>query len=224
MKCPHCLVEVNPNFKEEYLGNDSQGFYSVYYMNCPNPNCKKLIIDFAKGNQGQKGYNTNSIIRIDEITSRISINPLSSKRPPAPPIVDKIFSEDYKEACLILPFSPKASAALSRRCLQSILREKANVKKADLSKEIQEVIDSNKLPSHLAESIDAIRNIGNFAAHPVKSNSTGEIVEVEFGEAEWLLDVLEALFDFYFVQPENLRLKREELNKKLSDAGKPLMK
>jgi hypothetical protein len=89
-----------------------------------------------------------------------------------------------------LPFSAKSSAALSRRCLQNLLREKAGVKHQDLAKEIQEVLDSRVLPSHLADAIDAIRNIGNFAAHPMKSQHTGEMVSVEPGEAEWTLDVL----------------------------------
>lgn len=44
------------------------------------------------------------------------------------------------------------------------------------------------------------------------------------GEAEWLLDVLEALFDFYFVQPATLRAKKDALNKKLKEAGKPPIK
>ena len=81
-----------------------------------------------------------------------------------------------------------------------------------------------QLPSHLAGAIDAIRNLGNFAAHPLKDTNTGEIVDVEPGEAEWLLDVLEQLFDFYFVQPEVLGRKRDELNEKLEAAGKPPMK
>ena len=98
------------------------------------------------------------------------------------------------------------------------------MRKGDLTNEIQQIIDSKSLPSHLAESIDAIRNIGNFAAHPLKSTSTGQIVEVEVGEAEWLLDVIEALFDFYFVQPAILKAKREALNLKLSEIGKPPMK
>ena len=113
---------------------------------------------------------------------------------------------------------------MGRRCLQNILREKAGIKKNNLSAEIQAVIDEGKLPSYLAESIDAIRVIGNFAAHPIKSTSTGEIVEVNTGEAEWILDVLESLFDFYFVQPEILKSKKEALNQKLIDAGKPRMK
>lgn len=138
--------------------------------------------------------------------------------------VPKELAEDYREACLVLTDSPKASAALSRRCLQHLLREAAGVKPSELSKEIQGLLDSGKLPTHIAESIDAVRNIGNFAAHPAKSNTTGEIVPVEAGEAEWNLDVLESLFDFYFVQPAMIKRKRDALNEKLKDAGRNPMK
>jgi len=41
------------------------------------------------------------------------------------------------------------------------------------------------LTSTLADSIDAIRNIGNIVAHTTKNKSTGEILPVEVGEAEW---------------------------------------
>jgi hypothetical protein len=68
--------------------------------------------------------------------------------------------------------------------------------------------------------VDAIRNIGNFAAHPMKSKTSGEVLPVEPGEAEWNLDALDALFDFFFVQPETIRKKREALNQKLDQAGK----
>ena len=43
-------------------------------------------------------------------------------------------------------------------------------------------------------------------------------------EAEWLLETLEGLFDFYFVQPAELKGKRDALNKKLKEAGKPQLK
>jgi hypothetical protein len=81
-----------------------------------------------------------------------------------------------------------------------------------------------KLPSHLAEAIDAVRSLGNFAAHPLKSTNTGEVLDVEPGEAEWLLEVLEQLFDFYFIQPAKLQARRAALNQKLQEAGKPPMK
>lgn len=223
MKCPHCSVEVNPNFEEIYLGEDTQAHWSLYTMICPNPDCGKMIIKLAAG----KSLISQDIImdyKIKDIQYELTVNPLTSSRPPVPREVDEKFATDYKEACLVLKFSPKASAALSRRCLQNILREKALVKPGDLYREIQQVIDNNSLPSHLSESIDAIRSIGNFGTHPIKSTSTGEIVEVEVGEAEWTLDVLESLFDFYFVQPAILQMKKDALNKKLEDSGKQLMK
>ena len=55
----------------------------------------------------------------------------------------------------------------------------------------------------------------------MKSTTTGAIVDVAPGEAEWNLDVLESLFDFYFVQPAISAKRKAELNKKLKDAGKP---
>lgn len=116
------------------------------------------------------------------------------------------------------------SAALSRRCLQHLLREVVQVKAANVADEIQQVIDSGQLPSDLAEVIDAVRNIGNFAAHPIKSKRRGEILTVEPGEAGWNLDVLELLFDFYFVQPHIIKKKRQALNAKLKEPGKKPMK
>jgi len=104
------------------------------------------------------------------------------------------------------------------------LERKSKSQTSGLSKEIDEVLSSKQLPSYLAEGIDAVRHIGNFAAHPTKSTRSGEIVNVEPGEAEWLLDILEGLFNFFFVQPAELQRKRDVLNKKLEDAGKPPMK
>jgi hypothetical protein len=137
----------------------------------------------------------------------IMVWPKGVSRAPIPPEVPSEIAEDYKEACLVLGDSPKASAALSRRCLQNLLRGAARVKPGDLSVEIQQVLDSGKLPTQIAENIDAIRQIGNFASHPNKSRTTGEVLPVEPHEAEWNLDVLESLFDFYFVQPARAKAR-----------------
>ena len=151
-----------------------------------------------------------------------TVHPVPTSRRFVPNEATEPFRTDFMEASEVLRGSPKASAALSRRCLQAVLREKGGVKHSDLSKEIDEAL--TKLPSHLARAIDAVRNIGNFAAHPLNDTSTGSIVDVEPGEAEWLLDVLEGLFDFYFVQPDLLQKRRDALNAKLSAMGKPPLK
>ena len=166
---------------------------------------------------GQQGVRLN-------VVKSVMVWPKGVSRASVPTEVPPEIVQDYKEACLVLSDSPKASAALSRRCLQNLLRAAACIKPGDLSVEIQQVLDSGKLPTQIAENIDAIRHIGNFAAHPNKSKSTGEVLPVELGEAEWNLDVLESLFDFYFVQPARAKAKRDLLNKKLADAGKPPLK
>jgi hypothetical protein len=104
--------------------------------------------------------------------------------------------------------------------LQSILHGAAGVNHGNLHNEIGEVSSSGGLPTHLAADLHAVREIGNFAAHPNKSTNTGAIVGVEPAEAEWNLEVIEALFDFYYVQPARAKAKRDALNKKLDDADR----
>jgi hypothetical protein len=150
------------------------------------------------------------------------IYPLVSGRSPVPSEVPDNIAKDYNEACLVLPFSPKASAALARRCLQTILVDYANAKSNNLSQQIDEVLSS--LPTQIAENLDYVRQVGNFAAHEQKSTQTGLILDVEPNEAEWTLDVLESLFDFYFVVPAKAKEKRETFNSKLDEVGKPPLK
>jgi hypothetical protein len=158
-----------------------------------------------------------------ESSSR-TVRPKAMARAPLSVDVPEVYAADYQEACNVLAESPKASAALSRRCLQHLLREEMKTTKRDLIDQIQEVLDSGRVPSHIAESLDSVRNSGNFAAHPIKSKSTGEIVDVEPGEADWNLETLEQLFDFLFVSPAKTKARRDALNKKLADAGKSPLK
>ena len=229
MKCPHCLVEFHAHKEINNLGKDVQGDWSIEKFDCPNPKCEKSIFFLLNGQFNYNRHNGRWSIMTDAngnelISKRELIRPKGSSRPPVPGEVPNNIANDYSEACLVLPDSPKASAALSRRALQHLLRDVAGIKEGNLANEIQQVLDSNQLPSYLSESIDAIRNIGNFAAHPSKSNSTGAIVEVEAGEGEWNLEVLEMLFDFYYVQPAKIKSRREALNQKLGDSGRRDMK
>jgi hypothetical protein len=104
------------------------------------------------------------------------------------------------------------------------LRDELKIVHKTLDKEIAEFIGRPGVPSQLAEAVDAVRTIGNFAAHPTKNTNTGEVLEVEPNEADWLVDVIESLFDFVFVQPKRLAAKRAALNEKLASAGKPPIK
>ena len=58
-----------------------------------------------------------------------------------PDYVPKPIRDDYLEACLIRDLSPKASATLSRRCLQGMIRDFWGIKKTRLVDEIEAVKD-----------------------------------------------------------------------------------
>jgi hypothetical protein len=226
VKCPHCLVEFHDHPESIYIDRDVDGYWGLVKRTCPA--CQKISLILQNGAHivGQVPGAPCRFAGFQGAPKWSLIHPKGSNRPPCPLDVPKQFAGDYAEACLVLPDSAKAAAALGRRCLQNLLRDHVGikVKGGNLADEIQEVIDSNKLPSDLSDQIDAIRNVGNFSAHPMKSQSSGQILDVEPGEAEWTLDVLEELFDFYFVRPAQRQKKRVALDQKLKDAGKPAMK
>jgi hypothetical protein len=133
-------------------------------------------------------------------------------------------AQDYTEACQVLPISAKASAALARRCLQTILRE-YGYKARDLAQEIELALNekdaSKAMPMSLRDTIDGIRNFGNFSAHPITDLTTLQIIDVEPHEAEYCLEAIEEAFEHFYVRPAVVRKRRAELDAKLAAAGKP---
>ena len=218
LKCPHCLVSFHipdTSHRGSLINHANTGWWWTFAAKCPV--CKDMIVWLVTSSE------TTGPSPIGRMEIRM-VYPKTSGRPPVPAEVPTEFAEDYKEACLVIGDSPKASAALSRRCLQHILREKAQVTNHnDLAKAINEVVTDPAVPTDISSALDAVRNIGNFSAHPNKSLNTGEIVPVEPGEAEWCLEVIEVLFDHYFVRPADIQRRTVALNQKLAETGKPQM-
>lgn len=218
MICPKCQTAFSTSDFEEseeyYIPEDLHYFYLVSHGKCPE--CSTLLVTVFRGEA--EDHPSPS-----DYASHQIVYPQASSRPVEPEVPES-YRKIFTEASLVQNLSPKASAALSRRLLQDIIRNEFQINPSSLSKEIDNFLEKNNLPSYLSEAIDAVRNIGNFAAHPLKDKNTGEIIDVEEGEAEWLLDVLESLFDFAFVQPEKLKERKIKLNKKLKKLGKPPMK
>jgi hypothetical protein len=65
--------------------------------------------------------------------------PRSTQRKPIPPDLPDAIREDYEEACMVLSDSNKASAALSRRCLQAILQSQRYTQR-DLAQQIDALV------------------------------------------------------------------------------------
>lgn len=227
MKCPHCNTAVADAFADCLITQLPQVTSRTGQFLAPPvawtastqrcPECHNVIVYLRKHTAHP---NPHAQVLGWPIELQFLAYPRSASRP-IPQEVPSPYRDDFSEACKVLADSPKASAALSRRCLQAILRDQAKTKAKDLADQIDEVINSGRVPGHIQGELDVVRVTGNFAAHPMKSTATGAIIDVEPGEADWNLDVLESLFDFYFVQPELTAKRKAALNVKLKEAGKP---
>jgi hypothetical protein len=123
-----------------------------------------------------------------------------------PDYVPRPILSDYEEACLIRDLSSKASATLSRRCIQGIVRDFWGISKGRLIDEIEALKD--KVDPMTWEAIDAVRKIGNIGAHMEKDINL--IVDVEPQEAGLLIGLIENLINDWYVV-------REERKKRMQD-------
>lgn len=222
MRCPSCTKEFHPQPDKikDYMADEREiSGLTISFMTQRCPSCNEIIVIRSLG----IGVKINTGVHVQESREEYIIFPMEKEFSIEPEVPEE-YAKDYLEAYAAVQYSPKASAALSRRLLQKILREVLGIKRKDLSQEIDFFINTGNAPSYLTQAVDAVRQIGNFAAHPMKNTNTGEIAEVEVGEAEWLLEVIDSLFDFTFVQPAHLELRRTALNEKLKELGKPELK
>lgn len=206
--CPYCgkgvcFNELQQNKFISYPEEETS--YQIIGSRCPL--CKRVIVIRQKSihetipNQGSRHRLIDDLLLLPRVIKR-----------PIPKGVPPEIAKDYKEACEVLTLSPRASAALSRRCLQHIIHEAAGIKKNNLYEEIESV--KSHLPPYLQTLIDLVRKLGNIAVHPKKDKETGLILDVEPKEADLMLTTLEGLLDFYYVQAEKWEKAAEDINKK----------
>ena len=202
MKCPICLVGVHPSWSTIGQARGADGStYHLFQMECPA--C------------------SNDLIRVKHNVPQTQPSQYYAipRRPTKEEIrgVPEKYASLYREASDVLDISSRASAALSRTCLQLLLREYGGVKQGNLASEIEQAVESQSLPTDLAETMGTIRTRGNYAVHPDKSKEPGKIVDIEAGEAEWGLEILRALFEHYITKPKERKERMEEFKDKYKE-------
>tara|TARA_Y100000780_G_C13578217_1_gene375656 strand:- start:201 stop:824 length:624 start_codon:yes stop_codon:yes gene_type:complete len=156
----------------------------------------------ASLNIAERAYNSNQLI-VKDLLYRWDLLP-ESKAKRQPEYIPLALREDYVEACKIRDLSPKAAATLARRCLQGMIRDFCDIRKRTLFDEIKklrEKIDEGNAPKGVSaetmDAIDAVKAIGNIGAHMEKEIDL--IVEVDPGEAQSLIELIEMLFDEWYI-------------------------
>ena len=137
MECPHCLKSIETAFYTNIISPsfnpDKYGKFCITFSTiCPNSDCRERIIYciFPEDRSIAISRDSVSAKTLDNLQDKILLFPKIKKRKQFPPDsgISADFIKDYEEASAVLDISPKASAALSRRLLQRLLRDKAGVK------------------------------------------------------------------------------------------------
>jgi len=219
MTCRHCGVAFHARYEQTQVGSDDSGHWEIVVTQCAASDCRRLNIWARRQWSPATDRHGVTFPRLQTVW----VHPKHPPRKTLPESVPESIARPYAEAAAVFEDSLMASAALSRRCLQTFIREELGIKRRNLEVEIAAVIETQDLPTDLAADLDAVRQVGNFAAHPVKSEHSGELAEVEEGEAEWLLEVLDELFEHHYVRRAARRERRARLNEKLRSFGKPTL-
>jgi hypothetical protein len=215
--CPHCGIAqiVTEKAFGHFSGNVHVGKFAEMAMaekaenlnvtgtviSCANPTCMRLTIHVALSSSyyASGGY---KVIKGSEFLSQRLYPGAVGK--PFPEHIPAPMLEDYQEAWSIIDLSPKSSATLARRCLQSMIRDFCGIKKRTLYEEIEalrELAKEDRLPRGVdpdtIEAMLALKDVGNIGAH--MSEIDGVILDVEPGEARKLLSLIEMLFADWYV-------------------------
>lgn len=191
-QCPFCGITMpitHDTYTEQYpsfrfsngslSNNYDDSTIKIEFLRCPQ--CGNYSIS-ATG-KGKLVKNVN-----------ININPISLAKK-FPDYIPEAIRQDYEEACAIVNLSPKASATLSRRCLQGMIRDFWGIKETNLSKAIGELED--KIPATQWRVIDGVRRIGNIGAHMEKDINL--IVDIDSDEAQKLIKLIEHLLEQWYI-------------------------
>lgn len=222
--CPYCnkAQSINSDDNSEFrertmvLWEEDDGHYDVHFFSikCRNDECGKFVLRayFEVGETRiLSGSMTNALVNAN--TGRAFELKPDSNAKPQPSYIPHFLIEDYQEACRIKNLSPKASAALCRRCLQGMIRHYWSVNEKTLYDEISAI--EERCDPDVWQGIDAIRSVGNIGAHMQKDVNL--IIDVDADEAQILIELIEQLFEDWYVTSHK-RQARLDAAKRLRDA------
>lgn len=222
--CPYCKMPTTivPSTNEEtglvtcvIPSKKGKVGLSVRYVICPNTECNQLTLTVELCSLKQKpnggfGYDVNRTLETWNLI------PDSTAKVFSPDIVPQAILTDYVEACKIKDLSPKASATLSRRTLQGMIRHFWGVKrptdhtgKWTLWNEIQAIKSKPDLGLGVWSAIDAVRKVGNIGAH--MEEDINVIIDVEPEEAGKLIWLIEFLIEKWYIQKHETELQLAEI-------------
>ncbi|RYG88655.1 MAG: DUF4145 domain-containing protein [Alphaproteobacteria bacterium] len=131
--------------------------------------------------------------------------------------------EPYEAATRLAEIYLPAAGAMARRALEILLEARGYGSKNlgdSLSALARETDADRRVSTRLLARLGALREFGNFGLHVIRSKSTSEIVDVEPGEVELCLLIVEELVSEIYDRPILEAQHMAPVVAKLRDAGK----
>lgn len=198
IECPYCSAQI-PNSPGTTISTRYPCFYypdlqgasnssedpcddsciAITFYKCPR--CGNYIINAC--GKGRKVKDINLMLHPQSLAKKF------------PSYVPPSVRNDYEEAYSIVSLSPKASATLSRRCIQNMIRDFWGISKPRLVDEIDSLKD--KVPADQWKVLHELRRLGNIGAHPETDVSL--IIDIDSDDAAKILKVIELLIKHWYV-------------------------
>ncbi len=209
-QCPYCNKEqtiTDENRQVAFsdltrLNADGPRRLVSKFVVCPNPECRKFSLNISLHGlevSGKRSYTGKHL-------KTWALVPPSRART-FPVAIPSHILQDYEEACLTVELSPKVAAALSRRCLSSLLRDYWQVQPGSLSDEFRQI--KGTADPLTWEAIESIRKRGMTGAR--MEGEGAEIFDTEPGEAELLIGLIETLVEDWYIAREERRKRLKQI-------------
>jgi len=209
-QCPFCGADQPVTDNDRQVANadltlpnaDGPHRLVARFVVCPNPKCRKFSLTaslYGLTVSGTRSY-------LGKLVKAWNLVPPSRARS-FPVALPPAVLEDYREACLSLELSPKASAALSRRCISAMLRDYWRVQPGGLNDELRQI--KGTADPLTWEAIESVRKSGLIGARMEAEGA--EVQDVDPGEAALLIGLIETLIQDWYMSREERRRRLHKI-------------
>ncbi len=166
---------------------------------CPNELCRQRTISLRIVQLNNRAQEMHTIFSWQLLPE--------SEAKTFPDYIPEKLRREYHESCLLKSKSPRASAVISRKCIQGILRDFFGVSGPSLADEIKSL--RGKMDNTAWQAIDIARQFGSINSY--LNQDVNLLIDVQPDEASLLIWLMETLFEEFYIARHEKDSKLDKL-------------
>lgn len=188
--CNHCgnktVFKLQKTYLHRYEEEDMEWWVEYVWQLSECLSCSKPTLWQGRIDSDKVSYTPNGDIYY---YIWVELYPGSSKVPEPAIDMPADIKKDYKEAGDVLPYSPRASAALLRLVIQKLCKHLGQPTGKSIYEDIADLVKAGLSPK-VQQALDSVRVIGNQAVHPgeIDLNDNPEIALTLFKLVNFIVE------------------------------------